>query len=117
MNRRRLRDGSIRLLDVCSAHAYMDTCRSRTKVDDVGVGDLPVSSRTQGFLKFLSVLLAFLPNKSRIAFTGMFNTYVFLIFCLCAHYSSDDLCYAMAISPIKIKAPLKLKGKYAYQQG
>ena len=42
-NRRRLHEGAIRLRDMPTAHAYLGTCRNRTKVDDVGEGDLPAS--------------------------------------------------------------------------
>ena len=44
-NRRLSHDDAVRLRDVTSAHAYMGTCQSRAKVDDVGEGDLQASRK------------------------------------------------------------------------
>ena len=44
-NRRLSHDDAVRLRDVTSAHAYMGTCQSRAKVDDVGESDLPASRK------------------------------------------------------------------------
>ena len=44
-NRRLSHDDAVRSRDVTSAHAYMGTCQSRAKVDDVGEGDLQASRK------------------------------------------------------------------------
>ena len=44
-NRRLSHDDAVRLRDVTSAHAYMGTCQSRAKVDDVGESDLQASRK------------------------------------------------------------------------
>ena len=44
-NRRLSHDDAVRLRDVTSAHAYMGTCQSRAKVDDVGDSDLQESQK------------------------------------------------------------------------
>ena len=44
-NRRLSHDDAVRLRDVTSAHAYMSTCQSRAKVDDVGESDLQASRK------------------------------------------------------------------------
>ena len=46
-NRRLSHDDAVRLRDVTSAHAYMGTCQSRVKVDDVGESDLQASRKQQ----------------------------------------------------------------------
>ena len=46
-NRRLSHDDAVRLRDVTSAHAYVGTCQSRAKVDDVGQGDLQLSRKYQ----------------------------------------------------------------------
>ena len=44
-NRRLSHDDHVILRDVTSTHAYMGTYQSRTKVDDVGEGDLQASPK------------------------------------------------------------------------
>jgi hypothetical protein len=46
-NRRLLHDDAVGLRGMPTAHAYLDTCRRRAKVDDVGESDLPASWKQQ----------------------------------------------------------------------
>ena len=55
-NRRLSCDDTVRLRDVTSSHAYMGTCQSRAKVDDVGEGDLQASRKQQDSSLVITVL-------------------------------------------------------------